>query len=280
MKTQAERAAAFAALHVAPGAFVAPNPWDPGSARILAGLGFRALTTTSSGYARSIGVTDHRAGRDNVLAHVRTLVAAVDLPITADLENGFGREPATVAETIRLGAAAGLVGGSIEDASGDADEPIFEPALAAERMRAAAEAAHRLPFRFLLTGRTDVFLHGRNDLDEAIRRLQSFQEAGADVLLATGLPSAAAIRSVVTSVDRPVHVLIGPRDRLLTVDGLAELGVKRISIGGALASAAYSGLVHSARLLAAGSLDWTKSVIPGSEIDALLERGASQDRLS
>src|SRR5262245_27906493 len=191
MKTQAERAADFAALHQAPGAFVAPNPWDPGSARILAALGFRALTTTSSGFARSIGVTDHRAGRDNVLAHVRALVAAVELPISGDLENGFGPDPETVAETIRLGAGAGLVGASIEDASGDAMAPIFELAHAAERMRAAAEAARRLPFHFLLSGRTDVFLHGRSDLSEAIRRLQAFQEAGADVLVATGLPDAA-----------------------------------------------------------------------------------------
>lgn len=276
MKTQAEKAADFAALHAAPGAFVAPNPWDPGSARILAGLGFKALTTTSSGYARSIGVTDHKAGRDNVLAHIRAMAAVVDLPISADLENGFGRAPATVAETIRLGAASGLVGGSIEDATGDADDPIFDIALAADRIRAASEAARQLPFRFMVTGRTDNYLHGRSDLADAIRRLQAYQEGGADVLLATGLPTAAAIRSVVASVDRPVHVLIGPRDRLLTVAGLAEIGVKRISIGGALASAAYSGLIRAARELANGSLDWTKSVIPGAEIDALLGSGAGE----
>ena len=274
MKSQAEKAIDFAALHAAPGAFVAPNPWDPGSARILAGLGFKALTTTSSGYARSIGVTDHGAGRESVLAHVRALAAAVDLPISADLENGFGPEPATVAETIRLGAASGLVGGSIEDATGDEHDPIFDLAHAADRMRAASEAAGKLPFRFLLTGRTDTCLVGRSDLADAIRRLQAFQECGADVLLATGLPTAEAIRSVVRSVDRPVHVLIGPRDRLLSVAGLAELGVKRISIGGALASAAYSGLVRAARELAAGSLDWTSSPIPGLEIDALVGRGA------
>ena len=274
MKTQSERAADFAALHAAPGAFVAPNPWDPGSARILAGLGFKALTTTSSGYARSIGVTDHRAGRENVLAHVRALTAAVDLPISGDLENGFGRDPETVAETIRLGAASGLVGGSIEDATGDEDAPIFEVAQAADRIRAAAEAARRLPFRFMLTGRTDVYLHGRSDLADAIRRLQAYQEAGADVLLATGLPTAEAIRSVVASVDRPVHVLIGPRDRLLSVAGLAEIGVKRVSVGGALASAASSGLIRAARELADGSLDWATGGVPGREIDALLRRGA------
>src|SRR5262249_43612422 len=153
--------------------------------------------STSSGFARSIGVTDHGAGRERVLSHVRALVAAVDLPITADLENGFGRDPETVAETIRLGAACGLVGGSIEDASGDAHEPIFAIDEAAERVRAAAEAAHRLPFRFLLTGRTDNYLHGRSDLADVIRRLQAYQEAGADVLLATGLPDAGAIRSII-----------------------------------------------------------------------------------
>ena len=274
MKTQGQKAAEFVALHAAPGAFVAPNPWDPGSARILAGLGFKALTTTSSGYARSVGVRDHKAGRDSVLAHIRSMTAAVDLPITADLENGFGPEPETVAETIRLAAASGLAGGSIEDASGDADDPIFEIAYAADRIRAAAEAARQLPFRFMLTGRTDNYLHGRSDLADAIRRLQAYQEAGADVLLATGLPTAAAIRSIVASVDRPVHVLIGPRDRLLTVAGLAEIGVKRISVGGALASAASSGLIRAARELAEGSLEWTKSVIPAGEIDALLGKGA------
>jgi 2-methylisocitrate lyase-like PEP mutase family enzyme len=277
MRTQARKADDFAALHAAPGAFVAPNPWDPGSARILAGLGFKALTTTSSGYARSIGATDHKAGRDNVLAHIRAMAAAVDLPITADLENGFGPDPDTVAETIRLGATSGLVGGSIEDATGDADDPIFDIAHAAERIRAASEAARQLPFRFMLTGRTDNFLHGRSDLADAIRRLQAYQEAGADVLLATGLPTADAIRSVVASVDRPVHVLIGPRDRLLTVAALADMGVKRISIGGALASAAYSGLIRAARELANGSLEWTKSAAPGGgEVDQLIARGASR----
>lgn len=274
MKTQAQKAAEFAALHAAPGAFVAPNPWDPGSARILAGLGFKALTTTSSGYARSVGVLDHKAGRDRVLAHIRAMVAAVNLPISADLENGFGRDPETVAETIRLAAASGLVGGSIEDATGDANNPIFDVAHAADRIRAASEAARQFEFRFMLTGRTDNFLHGRSDLADAIRRLQAYQEAGADVLLATGLPTAQAIRSIVASVDRPVHVLIGPRDRLLTVAGLAEIGVKRISIGGALAGAAYSGLIRAARELADGSLDWTRSIIPVGEIDDLIGRGA------
>jgi 2-methylisocitrate lyase-like PEP mutase family enzyme len=277
MKNQAGKAADFAALHTAPGAFVAPNPWDPGSARILAGLGFKALTTTSSGYARSIGVTDHKAGRESVLAHVRAMTAAVDLPISGDLENGFGPEPETVAETIRLAAASGLVGGSIEDATGNASDPIFDIAHAADRIRAAAEAARQLPFRFMLTGRTDNYLHGRSDLADAIRRLQAYQEAGADVLLATGLPTAAAIRSIVASVDRPVHVLIGPRDRLLTVAALAEIGVKRISVGGALASTAYSGFIGAARELAAGSLEWTRSVIPAGEIDALIGNGAGQD---
>jgi 2-methylisocitrate lyase-like PEP mutase family enzyme len=275
MKTQAEKAAAFVDLHAADGAFVAPNPWDPGSARILAGLGFPALTTTSSGHARSRGAKDYGCSRDDVLAHVRAMVAAVDVPITGDLENGFGCEPEAVAETIRLAAAAGLVGGSIEDATGDPREPIFEVARAADRIRAGAAAARQLPFPFLLTGRTDNFLHGRTDLDDVIRRLQAYQEAGAHVLLATGLPTVAAIRSVVASVDRPVHVLIGPRERLLTVAELATIGVKRISVGGALASAALSGLVRAARELAGGSLEWTRGVLATGEIDALLERGAA-----
>ena len=202
------------------------------------------------------------------------MAAAVDLPISGDLENGFGRDPETVAETIRLGAAYGLVGGSIEDTTGDKNNPIFDIAHAADRIRAASEAARQCPFRFMLTGRTDTCLRGWSDVADAIRRLQAYQEAGADVLLATGLPSAEAIRSVVASVDRPVHVLIGPRDRLLTVAGLAEIGVKRISIGGALASAALSGLIRAGRELADGSLEWTRSVIPAGEIDALLGKGA------
>lgn len=275
MKSQVERAAAFAALHTAPGAFVAPNAWDPGSARILAGLGFTALTTTSSGYARSIGLADHRPGRDVVLAHVRALAAAVEVPITGDLENGFDADPRIVAETITLAAAAGLVGGSIEDATGDPAAPIYEMAHAVDRVRAASEAARRLGFRFLLTGRTDNFLHGIEDLDDTIRRLQAYQEAGADVLLATALPSAEAIRAVVTSVDRPVQVLIGPRDRLLTVAGLAELGVKRITVGGALAGAATTALIRAARELAEGSLEWTRAGISGGETDALIARGAA-----
>src|SRR5262249_27122245 len=279
MKSQAEKAIDFAALHAAPGAFVAPNPWDPAPARILAGLGFKALTPTSSGYARSIGVTDHGAGRESVLAHVRALAAAVDLPISADLENGFGPEPATVAETIRLGAASGLVGGSIEDATGDEHDPIFDLAHAADRMRAASEAARKLPFRFLLTGRTDTCLVGRSDLAAAIRRLQAFQECGADVLLATSLPTAEAIRSVVRSVDRPVHVLIGPRDRLLSVAGLAELGVKRISIGGALASAAYSGLVRAARELAAGPRARARARGGLARLDELADPGPGDRRV-
>ena len=276
MRTPVQKAAEFAALHAAPGAFVAPNPWDPGSARILAGLGFKALTTTSSGYARSLGVRDYRAGREQVFAHVRALVAAVDLPISGDLENGFGRDPGIVADTIRLAAASGLAGGSIEDATGNPDDPILEIHEAAERIRAAAETVRGLGRPFVLTGRTDNFLHGRTDLADAIRRLQAYQEAGADVLLATGLPTAAAIRAVVTSVDRPVHVLIGPRDRLLSVAELAELGVKRISIGGALASAAYSGLIRAARELANGSLEWTRGVIPSGELDDLIEHGAGR----
>src|SRR5262245_57767197 len=163
MKTQAGKAADFAALHAAPGAFVAPNPWDPGSARILAALGFPALTTTSSGFARSIGIADHAPGRAAVLEHVRAIAAAVDLPISADLENGFGPGPETVAETIRLGAAAGLVGGSIEDATGDADDPIFDVGRAADRIRAASAAARGRPFRYLLIARWRHILPVRYD---------------------------------------------------------------------------------------------------------------------
>jgi 2-methylisocitrate lyase-like PEP mutase family enzyme len=184
MKTQVQKAEAFEALHKAPGCFVIPNPWDAGSARILAGLGFKALTTTSAGYARSIGFPDYNAGRENVMAHIRAIAPMVDVPLAADLEDGFGPKPEDCAETIRQGAEAGLVGGSIEDFTGDRSDPIHDIAAAAERVRAASEAARKLPFKFMLCARAENYLIGRADLADTIRRLQAYQEAGADVLFA------------------------------------------------------------------------------------------------
>ena len=185
--SQAERARAFRALHERPGAFVIPNPWDVGTARILAGLGFEALATTSAGMAFALGRRDGAVSRDDALAHARTIVGATALPVSADLENGFGDAPETVAETIRLAAGTGLVGGSIEDATGDPDRPIYDRSLAVERIAAAVEAARALPFPFTLTARAENFLHGRPDLDDTIGRLQAFEAAGADVLYAPGL---------------------------------------------------------------------------------------------
>ncbi|HTN66481.1 MAG TPA: isocitrate lyase/phosphoenolpyruvate mutase family protein, partial [Burkholderiaceae bacterium] len=207
MPTQFEKGTRFRALHQRQRAFVIPNPWDVGTARLLAALGFEALATTSAGHAFSLGQRDNTIHREQAIEHIAALVAATDLPLSADLENGFGDAPEAAAETIRLGAAAGLVGGSIEDATGRADQPIYPFELAVERMRAAAEAAHGLPFPFTLTGRAENFLNGRPDLADTIRRLQAYQEAGADVLYAPGLRSMTDIATVVREVDRPLNVL-------------------------------------------------------------------------
>lgn len=245
MPTQFEKGARFRALHQRDRAFVIPNPWDIGTARLLAALGFEALATTSAGHAFSLGQRDNTISREQAIEHVAALVAATDLPVSADLENGFGDAPEAAAETIRLGAAAGLVGGSIEDATGRAGEPIYPFELAVERMRAAAEAAHALPFPFTLTGRAENFLHGRADLADTIRRLQAYQEAGADVLYAPGLRSEADIATVVGAVDRPVNVLIGLPG--LSVARLSAIGVKRISTGSALSRAALGAFLRAAR---------------------------------
>jgi 2-methylisocitrate lyase-like PEP mutase family enzyme len=277
MKTQAQKASDFAALHAAPGCFVIPNPWDPGSARTLAALGFKALTTTSAGYARSIGVTDYRAGREHVMEHIRLMAPAIDIPLAADLENGFGDAPEDCAETIRLGADAGLVGGSIEDFTGDRSNPLHETARAADRVRAAAEAAKRLPFKFMLCARAENYLHGRQDLADTIKRLQAYQEAGADVLFAPGLNTSEEIRTVCSSVDRPVNVMGGARKEHLTIAQIGELGVKRVSLGGMMQAIAASAMIHAAREIAeSGTFGFAKGMIPGAEIDGLLDKGAAK----
>jgi 2-methylisocitrate lyase-like PEP mutase family enzyme len=274
MRTQVQKAADFEALHTAPGAFVIPNPWDAGSARILAALGFKALTTTSAGYARSIGVTDYKAGRDHVIAHCRELAAATDLPLAADLENGFGHSPQDCADTIRMGAEAGLVGGSIEDASGDPANPIYDIAHAADRIRAAAEAARALPYKFMLVARAENYLHGRSDLADTIKRLQAYQDAGADALFAPGLATPDDIRTVCQSIDRPFNIMRGPRNAMLSVDEVAALGVKRISLGGMLQVAAMTGFIAAAREIASsGTFTFATSLASGAEIDGLLEQG-------
>jgi 2-methylisocitrate lyase-like PEP mutase family enzyme len=277
MKTQAQKAADFAALHAAPGCFVIPNPWDPGSARTLAALGFKALTTTSAGYARSIGVTDYKAGREHVMEHIRRMAPMVDIPLAADLENGFGDAPEDCAETIRLGADAGLVGGSIEDFTGDRSNPLYETARAADRVRAAAEATKRLPFKFMLCARAENYLNGRHDLADTIKRLQAYQEAGADVLFAPGLNTSEEIRTVCSSVDRPVNVMGGARKERLSIAQIGELGVKRVSLGGMMQSIAASAMIHAAREIAEdGTFGFAKGMIPGAEIDGLLDKGAAK----
>lgn len=247
MRSQSDKYEAFRELHDRPGCFVIPNPWDAGSARILTALGFEALATTSAGFAFAIGRKDSTAAlsRDAVLENARSIVDATDLPVSADLEDGFGAEPASCAQTIALASEAGLIGGSIEDATGNAADPIFDFNLAVERVAAAAEEAHRHPF--ILTARAENFLQGRPDLDDTIRRLQAFEEAGANVLYAPGLPSLEAIRTVCSSVRRPVNVVMGLSGPTFSVSELQEAGVKRVSVGGSFARAALGGLVRAAR---------------------------------
>jgi 2-methylisocitrate lyase-like PEP mutase family enzyme len=273
--SQADKAAAFAALHKAPGVFVIPNPWDPGSARLLAGLGFKALTTTSAGYARSIGFPDYNAGRENVMAHIRAMAPVIDVPLAADLEDGFGPKPEDCAETIRQGAAAGLVGGSIEDFTGDRANPIYSIAEAADRIRAAAEAARNLPFKFMLCARAENYLNGRPDLADTIARLRAYQEAGADVLFAPGLNTSGEVREVCRSIDRPFNIVRGPRKEQLTVEQVGALGVKRISTGGMMHAVAMSAMIGAAKeMLGPGTFEFSKAMPHAGEIDALLGKGA------
>ena len=245
--TQSDKAKQFRALHEAPGAFVIPNPWDAGSARILAGLGFAALATSSGASAGILGKRDGKVTREEALAQCRGIVEAVDLPVAADLEKGFGDAPEVAAETIRLAAGAGLVGGSIEDASGNRDKPLFDFAHATERVAAAVQAARSLPFPFTLTARTENFLRGNPDLDDTIKRLQAFEKAGADVLFAPGLPDIAAVRTVCSSLSRPFNFMVGIKGKSFTVAELKAAGVKRISLATSLYRAAMSGLVDAAR---------------------------------
>ena len=247
---QAAKGRTFQALHARPGCFVIPNPWDAGSARVLASLGFEALTTTSAGLAHSLGRRDG-AGEVTLvetLANAKAIVDATDLPVAGDLENGFGDSPESAAQAIRLaGEVAGLVGGSIEDSTGDPARPIYDFEHAVERMVAAAEAARALPFPFILVGRVENFLHGRPDLDDTIRRLLAYEKAGADVLYPPGLTNAEQIRVVCSSVSRPVNVVMGLRSARFSVADLQQLGVRRISLGSALSRAALGALVRAAR---------------------------------
>jgi 2-methylisocitrate lyase-like PEP mutase family enzyme len=247
MTIQTEKGIAFRELHHRKQAFIIPNPWDVGTARLLASLGFEALATTSAGYAFSVGQRDNTVARPEMMAHVAAIVAATDLPVSADLGNCFGDNSEVVAETIKLAAATGLAGGSIEDDSGRAGDPIYEIELAAERVRAAAEAAHALSSVFTLTARAENYLHGRTDLADTIKRLQAFQEAGADVLYAPGLTRIQDITDVVRSVDRPVNVLMGLPGVQLSLAELSDIGVKRVSVGSGLSRAAMGAVLRAAR---------------------------------
>jgi 2-methylisocitrate lyase-like PEP mutase family enzyme len=272
MRTQAEKGAIFRALHQRDGAFIIPNPWDPGTARLLAGLGFEALATTSAGYAFSIGLRDNMVGRDRMIAHVSDVASSTDLPVSGDLENGYGDDPYTVAETLRLAAAAGLVGGSIEDSTGRQDDPVYDKGLAVERVRAAAEAVRELPFTFTLTARAENQIVGRPNLKDTIERLQAYQEAGADVLYAPGLASREEIAAVVGSVDRPVNVLMGMKGIGLSLAELSALGVKRVSVGGALARVALGAVLRAGReMRETGTFAFTDEAVTHGELSAMFD---------
>ncbi|HYB42510.1 MAG TPA: isocitrate lyase/phosphoenolpyruvate mutase family protein [Candidatus Methylomirabilis sp.] len=248
--SQSDKAKRFRALHEAPGSFVIPNPWDAGSARLLAGLGFQALASSSGASAGVLGRRDGRVTREEALAHCRAIVEATELPVAADLEKGFGDAPGAAAETIRLAGGVGLVGGSIEDATGDKDRPLYDIGLATERVAAAAQAARALPFPFTLTARAENFLRGNPDLGDTIKRLQAFEKAGADVLFAPGLPDLTAVRAVCAALSRPFNFMVGIRGRSFTVAELTAAGVKRISLATSLYRAAMSGLLDAAREVA------------------------------
>ena len=275
MKTPVEKAAAFRALHERPGAFMIPNPWDAGTARLLASLGFEALATTSLGLANSLGRVDGTNGvsRAQVIENCRVIAAATDLPVNADLENGYAHEPRAAAEIIRLAAAAGISGGSIEDATGEAEKPIYDFDHAVERVQAAVEVARALPVPFMLTARAENLLHGRLDLDDTIRRLQAFERAGADVLYAPGVRDLATIRTVVSAVSRPVNVVMSAADPDLTVAQLASVGVKRISVGGALSRLALAAFLKGAREMAErGAFTWMRDTVPSKELKDVFRR--------
>jgi 2-methylisocitrate lyase-like PEP mutase family enzyme len=270
MRTQEDKAIAFRALHERDRAFIIPNPWDVGTARLLAHLGFEALATTSAGYAFFLGQRDNTIGREQMMDHVRTIASATDLPVSADLENGFGDDPETVAETIQMAGEAGLAGGSIEDATSRPDDPIYDLGLAVERVRAAVEAARSLPFPFTLTARAENYLCGRPDLADTIRRLQAFQEAGAVVLYAPGLASRDDIAALVRSVDRPVNVVMGLQGVRLSLDELSEIGVKRVSVGSALSRAALGAFLRAAReMRESGTFTFAAEAVSYKDVSAM-----------
>jgi 2-methylisocitrate lyase-like PEP mutase family enzyme len=268
---QIDKANRFRALHAAPGAFVIANAWDAGSARILTGLGFVALATSSGAAAGMLGRRDGMITRDESLAHARAVVEATDLPVSADLEKGFGDAPQAAADTIHRAFEIGLVGGSIEDATGDPQKPLFDAEHAKERIVAAVEAARKLPIPFMLTARAENFIRGNPDLDDTIRRLQAFEAAGADVLMAPGLPDLAAVRTVCAALSKPFNFMAGIKGKSFSVPELAEAGVKRISLATSLYRAAMTGLLHAAREVKEhGTLGYIDTGMPTPELNAFM----------
>jgi len=270
MLTLKEKGQKFLALHQRERAFIIPNPWDAGTAKLLALLGFEALATTSAGFAFSIGVPDGAVGREAMMAHIAAIASATDLPVSADLENGFGDDAGTVAQTIRLAAAAGLAGGSIEDVSPRPEGRLYELSHAADRVHAAAEAASALPFTFTLTARAENHIVGHPDLKDTIRRLQAYQEAGADVLYAPGLRTKEDIAEVVKSVDRPVNVIMGLQGVRLTLGELSAIGVKRVSVGSALSRAALGEFLRAAgEMHDRGSFEFAEKAVTYREVNEM-----------
>jgi 2-methylisocitrate lyase-like PEP mutase family enzyme len=272
MANQHEKGTRFRALHQAAGVFVIANVWDGASARILAGQGFGALATSSGACAATLGRVDGKVTREEALAHARNIVAATDCPVSADLENGFGDSPQVVAQTIRLAAEVGLVGGSIEDASGNAEAPIYDLIHAVERVAAAVEAARALPFPFTLTARAENYLRGNPNLDDTIRRLQAYERAGADVLFAPGLPDLAAVRAVCSAVSKPVNFMVGIRGKSFSVAELAACGVRRVSLATSLYRTAMTALIAAAREVKdAGTFGFLESTLTTPELNKFLQ---------
>ena len=266
--TQTEKALRFQQLHQRAGAFLIPNPWDAGSARVLAGLGFEAFATSSGASAATFGRRDGKLTRDEALASARAVANATDLPVAADLENGFGDGSDAVAETIRMAAEAGFVGCSIEDHTGDKERPLYELQFAADRIAAAVQAAKSLPFRFTLTARAENFVHGKPDLDDTIKRLQAYEKAGADVLFAPSLPDLAAVRAICSAVSKPVNFMVAIRGKSFTVSQLVDAGVKRISFASSLYRAAMTGLIEAAsELKRSGTFACLEKTITTAELN-------------
>jgi 2-methylisocitrate lyase-like PEP mutase family enzyme len=273
MTSLLERAERFRALHARPGAFVIANAWDGASARILEGLGFEAIATSSGAAAATLGRLDGQLTREEALAHARIIAGATSRPVSADLERGFGDDPQVIAETIRLAAEAGLAGCSIEDATRDPARPLYGLAQATERIAAAAEAARALPFPFTLTARTEHYLQRKPDLDDTIRRLQAFERAGAHVLFAPGLPDLATVRAVCAAVSKPVNFMAGIRGKSFSVAELAAAGVKRVSLATSLYRAAVTGLLAAAREVhETGTFAYLDHTLATPELNAFLVR--------